>query len=53
MDPQAGSPGRYIKGQRCGGISMVLLRLKYPLELFVKSREFVPGSGFQSRHDMN
>ena len=31
---------------------MVLLQLKDPLELFVKSREFLPGSGFLSRHDM-
>ena len=30
---------------------MVLLQLKDPLELFVKSREF-PGSGFLSRRDM-
>ena len=31
---------------------MVLLQLKDPLELFVKSREFLPGSGFLSRRDM-
>ena len=31
---------------------MVFLQLKYPLELFVKSREFLPGSGFLSRRDM-
>ena len=31
---------------------MVLVQLKDPLELFVKSREFLPGSGFLSRHDM-
>ena len=31
---------------------MILLQLKDPLELFVKSREFVPGSGFLSRCDM-
>ena len=32
---------------------MVLLQLKDPLELFVKSREFLPGSGFLSRRDMS
>ena len=32
--------------------SMVLLQLKDPLELIVKRREFLPGSGFQSRRDM-
>ena len=31
---------------------MVFLQLKDPLELFVKSREFLHGSGFLSRHDM-
>ena len=31
---------------------MVFLQLKVPLELFVKSREFLPGSGFLSRRDM-
>ena len=29
---------------------MVLLQLKDPLELFVKRREFLPGSAFLSRH---
>ena len=36
----------------CGGLSMVLLQLKDPLELFMKSREFLPGSRFLSRRDM-
>ena len=31
---------------------MVFLQLKDPLELFAKSREFLPGSGFLSRRDM-
>ena len=31
---------------------MVLLQLKDPLEIFVKGREFLPGSGFLSRRDM-
>ena len=31
---------------------MVPLQLKYPLELFVKSSEFLPGSRFLSRSDM-
>ena len=39
--PQAGWPGRYINVPRCGGLSMVFLQLKDPLELFVKSREFL------------
>ena len=51
-DPQAGGPGRYINVRHCGGLSMVLLQLKDPLELFLKSREFLPGSGFLSRRDM-
>ena len=31
---------------------MVLLQLKDLMELFMKSREFLPGSGFLSRRDM-
>ena len=31
---------------------MVLIQLKDPLELFVKSREFLPSSGFLSHRDM-
>ena len=38
LDPQAGWPGRYINVRCCGGLSMVLLQLKDPLELFVKRR---------------
>ena len=38
---KAGWPGGYVKVQRCGGLSMVLLQLKDPLELFGKRR--VPG----------
>ena len=45
-------PGHYINVRRCGGLPMVLLQQKDPLELFVKSREFLPGSGFLSRRDM-
>ena len=52
LDPQAGWPDRYINVWRCRGLSMVLMQLKEPLELFVKSREFPPGSGFLSRRDM-
>ena len=51
-----GWPGRHIymniNVRRYGGLSMVLLQLKDPLELFVKRREFLPGSGFLSRLDM-
>ena len=31
---------------------MVLMQMKDPLELFVESREFLPGSGILSRRDM-
>ena len=48
----AGWPCRFISVRRCGRLSMVLLRLKDPLELFVKRRESVPGSGFLARRDM-
>ena len=52
LDPQAGWPGRCINVRRCGGLSMVPLQLKDPLELFVNSREFLSSSGFLSRRDM-
>ena len=39
---QAGWPSRYINVWHCGGVSMVLLQLKDPLELFVKRKEFLP-----------
>ena len=52
LDPQAGWPGRYINVQHCGGMSMVLLQLKDPQELFVKRRKFLPGSWFPSCDDM-
>ena len=48
----SGWPGRYINVRSCGGLSMVLMQLKDPLELFVKIREFLPGSGFLSHRDM-
>ena len=51
LDPQAGWPGRYINLRRCGGLSLVLMQRKDPLEL-VKSREFLTGSGFLSHRDM-
>ena len=47
-----GWPGRYINVQSCGGLSKVFLQLKDPSGLFVKIREFLPGSGFLSRCDM-
>ena len=52
LDLQAGWPGRFINVRRCWGLSVVLLQLKDPLELIVKSREFLPDSGFLSRRDM-
>ena len=44
--------GRYINVRRCGGLSIVLMQLEDPLELFVKRREFLPVSGFLSRCGM-
>ena len=46
--PLASWPGRYINVQRCKGMPMVLLQLRDPLKLFVKRKEFLPGSGFLS-----
>ena len=45
-------PGLYINVRCCGELPMILLQLKDPLELFVKIREFFPGSRFLSRRDM-
>ena len=47
-----GLPGRYINVRRYGGLSMVLLQLKNPLELLVKRKEFLLGSRSLSRRDM-
>ena len=53
LDPQAGWPGHhFINVQHCGGLSMGPLQLEDPSELFVKSREFLPGSRFLSRRNM-
>ena len=52
LDSQAGCPGCYINVQRCVGLSMVYLQLKDPLEVFVKRKEFLPGSRFLSRRHM-
>ena len=52
LHPQAGWPGRYINVWRCGGLSMVLMQLSNHLKIFVKRREFLPGSGFLSRRDV-
>ena len=38
--------------RHCGGLHSDLLQLKDPLKLFVKRREFLPGSGFPSLFDM-
>ena len=51
LSPQAGRPGRYIHVRCCEVLSM-LLQVKDPLELFVKRREFRPGSGCLSPGDM-
>ena len=42
----------YRNVQRCEGLSVLLLQLKDPLEIFVKLRKFVPGFGFLSRRDI-
>ena len=47
--PQAGWPGHYINVRRCGGLSLALLQLKDPLQLFVESREILSGYQFLSR----
>ena len=46
--PYAGCPGRYINVLHCVRPSVVILQLIDTLELFVKRREFLPGSGFLS-----
>ena len=45
----AGWRGRYINMRHCGGLFMVLLQLKDPLEQFVRKREFILSSRFLSR----
>ena len=42
MPKIAGWPGHYMNVRCGGGLSMVLLQLKDPLELFLKRREFPP-----------
>ena len=50
--PLCGWPGYYINVQCCGGLSMVLLQLKDPLEQFVKRKKFLPCLRFLSRSNM-
>ena len=50
--PLAAKLGRYIHVWRCGGLSTVSLQIKDPNELFMKRKEFSPGSGYRSCHDM-
>ena len=47
-----GWPGRFIHVRRCGGLSMVRLQLKDPLEVFVKATEFLFYCGFPFRLDV-
>ena len=55
----AGWPGRYLNVRHYWRLSMVLLQLKDPLELFVKRREFLSGLSAQirvstsSQYDLN
>ena len=37
LDPQVGGPGSYINVWHCEGLSITLLQLKDPLELFIPS----------------
>ena len=39
-------PRRYINVEHCRGLSIVLLQLIDPLDLFVKRMEFLAGSSF-------
>ena len=48
LAPQAGLPGHFINVLHCGGLCMVPLQLKDPLELLIKRSEFVRGSLFLS-----
>ena len=50
--PLAGWHGRYTNVHLCGCLSIVLLQLKVPLKLFVKSREFLTDYMFLLRHNM-
>ena len=52
LDVQTGWPSCYINVGRCGGMSIVGLPLKDPLQLFLKGMEFILVSGFLSRNDM-
>ena len=47
-----GWPGCFINVKHCGGLSMVLLKLKAPSVLFEKGRELLPSSGFPYCRDM-
>ena len=50
--PLAGWHGRYTNVHLCGCLSIVLLQLKVPLKLFVKSREFLTDYMFLLHHNM-
>ena len=49
----ASSRSLSIDVQCCRGLSIVFLQLKDRLELFVKRRELVPGSGFLSHCEVD
>ena len=46
-----GWPGRYIHDRLCGGLAVVLLQLKDPLELFEKRKKIFSGFRFPFRCD--
>ena len=48
----AGLPGCYVNVRRTGGLTLVLQQLKDHLELFLKRREFLLGSGFLYRRNV-
>ena len=48
--PLVGWLGRYINVRRCGGLSIVLVKLNDPLELFMWRDGFLPVPGFYLVH---
>ena len=52
VPPKRRLTGHYINMQHCGGLPMVFLQLRDPLELFIKRMEFLPGSKLRSYCDM-
>ena len=49
---RAGWPGWHINVRQCGGLYILFLKLKDPLEIFGRRMEICSGSGILSRCDM-